>query len=687
VIAVAAGAAATVSPLYAAALVVGVALLALVGATIDTLPVFLIFTMFAESAALGPGVRIGRIAGALALLVIVLYVLQRGTRGLRVSALLVFAGLTGLWMCVSGLWAVSGSLLATSFARWVLAAAYMTTFAVLVRTKRQFMITFGALAVGSLVFGLISFYGYMKQGSTYLDEGIGATGGSSDHNYFAVYQVVALPAVLALTVLDRNRPRRILWFGVLGVIVLSVAASLSRTGLIALVGAVLLTLLLPWRIFFRRRTQKLSYVAALAVAVAAVGLAGESTFVKRAQTIFQPSAVAGHAGSGRIDLWSAAWLGYKQHPLLGLGAGGFPARSIQLIQEAPRADTSAEYALQPMVVHNMYLEVLTELGPVGEAILLGLLFCLGRILLVVFRRGRRAHDRDIETISIALLVSLVAYCVSGFFLSIEANKPLWILVGLALALDVMTRQLPVPAVELEAPVAAARALYDRPVRGPAKRDTELDPRLEEQVARVTAEREKLERRNALLDLRTKRLEVREAALVARAAALGTDVPAVTPPVRQERPQVDLDAREEDLVRREALLERRIAAVTVREGDVVKRAAELARRSREAPPAPPPAPVVSVPEPPAAPEPVEVESAVESEAPVEVVQPSAPSASGVSIYNLEDLERAVQENAGHERAEEWAYYLLYLRDYAAVDGTLPSSFDALVDDVFAELVDA
>jgi O-antigen ligase len=678
--AVAAGALATVNPLYAVALVLGVVLVALVGTTIDALPVFLVLTMFAESAALGPGVRIGRIAGVLALLVLALYVLQRGARGLRLSTLFGLAMLTGVWMCVSALWCVSGSMLVQSFA-------------VIVRTKRQFMLTFGALAVGSLVFGLISFYGYVKQGHTYLAEGVGATGGSSDHNYFAVYQVVALPAVLALTVLEHNRMRRLLWFAALGVIVLSVAASLSRTGLIALVGAVLLTLFLPWRIFFRRRTQKVSYVIALVGAVAAVALAGASPLVKRAQTIFQPSAVAGHAGSGRIDLWNAAWIGYKRHPILGLGAGGFPARSVQLIQQTPRADASAAYALEPMVVHNMYLEVLTELGPVGEAILLGLLFCVGRTLFVAFRRGRRARDRDIETISIALLVSLVAYCISGIFLSIEANKPLWILIGLALALDVMTRRL-APAV---APVTAAGApaapLYDRVVRDPAQRERELErreQRLEEQLAVVAAEREKLERRGSLLDLRARRMEGRETEIAVRLAELERRVEASSPPDLVEREAKlrelteALGRLQEELAEREETLTRRVAAVTSREGALVARTAELGRRAAAA--AREPEPAAPAPEPPVAPPPVQPQPvAVAAPVPVPAQAPILPPAPVPGAYNLHDIESAVDARADAERVDEWRYYVLYLREYADVDGNLPRNFDGLVFDVFGELV--
>ena len=59
------------------------------------------------------------------------------------------------------------------------------------------------------------------------------------------------------------------------------------------------------------------------------------------------------------------------------------------------------------------------------------------------------------------------------------------------------------------------------------------------------------------------------------------------------------------------------------------------------------------------------------------------------WNLNDLERlvAARQDESPERAAEWTAYVFFLRDHAAIDGALPSSFDSLVEDVFADLVQA
>lgn len=702
-----AGALATVSATYAVALVIGVLLLVLVGTQIDTLPVFLVFTMFAESLALGPGVRVGRIAAALALIVVVLYVLQRGTRGLRFSALFAAALANGAWICTSALWVNSTSAFVGYFGRWVLAAIYMVTFAVLIRTKRELHIVFVSLGVGALIFGAVSFVGYVTQGSTYLAEGLGATGGASDHNYFAVYQVVALPAVLALTALERRRSRRVLWFAVVGVIVLSVVASLSRTGLLALGGAVLLTLVLPWRLFFRRRSQKMSYLFALVAAGAVVAASGSSPFLQRAQTIIKTDPVVGHAGSGRIDLWRAAWTGYQRHPILGLGAGGFPPLSVELLQATPGADASAAYARGGMVVHNMYLETLTEMGPVGELLLLGLLFLAGRAFLHAFRRSREAGDRELETISIALLISLVAYCIAGFFLSIEANKPLWILIGLALALDVMTRRLAAApradAAALAAAIPPRPRIYDPAVGDLDERERALaqrERRLEEQLQSLVAEREKLDRRGSLLELRQRRLEKLEQTHGAE--------PFAPPPTRADREQLieELEAmrqrlaeRERSLAERERLSEQRLheqheglAAVQARlaaaQEELERRAEQADAEARELDEraARLDALEAALERPAAQPAPAPAPRATEIEAPAPVRAAQRPAAAA-GAHTLQELERVIAEHADDPRVDEWHYYFVYLRDHADESGRLPANFDALVDEVFGELVGA
>lgn len=88
-------------------------------------------------------------------------------------------------------------------------------------------------------------------------------------------------------------------------------------------------------------------------------------------------------------------------------------------------------------------------------------------------------------------------------------------------------------------------------------------------------------------------------------------------------------------------------------------------------------------PPLAPEPeVEQEPEDEQEPVVPLPFPATPRE-----WNLWDLERLTRASGGPDviRAEERAYLLMYLRDFASPDGILPADFDGLVRESFGDLL--
>jgi hypothetical protein len=59
------------------------------------------------------------------------------------------------------------------------------------------------------------------------------------------------------------------------------------------------------------------------------------------------------------------------------------------------------------------------------------------------------------------------------------------------------------------------------------------------------------------------------------------------------------------------------------------------------------------------------------------------------WNLWELERVAREQGGTDptRDEERSLLLMYLRDFAAADGVLPTSFDRIVRESFGDVLDA
>lgn len=144
----------------------------------------------------------------------------------------------------------------------------------------------------------------------------------------------------------------------------------------------------------------------------------------------------------------------------------------------------------------------------------------------------------------------------------------------------------------------------------------------------------------------------------------------------------------ELARREQIVDQRVASVSARERALAIHAGKLTARERELegratkleasehelaarPEAPPaPEPEAAPPSPPSLPSP----------------EPAQPVRAGA--WNLRELESlvAAETGAGPEQLEEWHTYLFFLREHASHDGALPRTFDGLINDVFAGLVD-
>ena len=423
----------------AAAIVVGLAVALIVFSDFRALPLFLVSTIFVESLAFGEGLTIGRLAGGLALAVVIVHRLARETPGLRVDGVLLAGAALGAWALASAYWADDPSYVYRTLAAFVVSVGYVLACVVLIRNIRLLLLVFTTFVAGAGVFGLVSIASYVASGRV-----VGAEGLQGDQNYFALYQVAALPLALALAAMEGRGGRRALLYAVVAIIVLSVVASLSRGGLVTLAVVVGATLLTPARLLFGSVARKVSYALILACTAAIALLVGAAPFLERFRTIFEISDPQADRASGRIDLWRAAWNGFKEDPFFGLGAGNFQARALDLLQTTPGVDLRRNYAVAGRVVHNSYLEVLTELGVIGLILFLTVLGFTVFKLVSTYRAAAAVGDLTIERCSVALLLALLAILVGGLTLSLEYGRLLWLLIGLAVALHALARPSPAP---------------------------------------------------------------------------------------------------------------------------------------------------------------------------------------------------------------------------------------------------
>jgi O-antigen ligase len=387
----------------------------------------LVVTVHAEAVTVG-GYTVGRLAAPIALVAVVSQLLNAPTRlrDARLTLWLVTA--YALWALTSMLWTVSVTESIVSVGSLAISIIYMLAFALIIRTEKDLRGLLWAVTWSSLGLAVI----WIGQYLTGVDRRYSTVG---DPNYFAAYQVITLPLVVVLLSTQTSALRRAFLYLAIAVIADSVITTLSRGGFGVLVVVLLLVGLLPWRVLFPSRREKAAFLVVCVIGLALLLPLTWAPLQERFQVGFKETNVAGD----RQDLWLAAWNGYRQHPALGLGIGGFRGVTFQLLRVTPGVNLAAHARFfgEGEYVHNAYLESLAEVGPVGLALWLGILLSTGRSLRLAARRARGRDSPLVRQVANALLIGLVAFALASLLLSTETSRILWFLVGMSLALPGM----------------------------------------------------------------------------------------------------------------------------------------------------------------------------------------------------------------------------------------------------------
>ncbi len=372
----------------------------------------LVLSVFVESLGIGPA-SVGRILAVVGLYASLLVVLSRSqTTLLPEPAIGVAVVGLGLWVFLSSIWASSFVGWASAMGQMALALCYFFSYVVLLESReqmRRLMVwyVYGAVAV--------AFVGLGQTGLT--SRAVGLQG---DPNMYALYELAAIPIAASLASISTGRHRR-RWLLVVVLLVAAVLAAQSRGGLLATFG--LLVFLLWTGEFGGRFAVRPRLTALVGSGTLFAVVFGAYLAIPR----FHAEDVSANRGTGRLDIWHAAWAGWEEHPVLGLGAGNFIKQSDRLLSSTPGVELDPYSVLfDGIKVHNAYLEPWVELGPIGLGLYVGVLLTVGVVLFRVYRNEPSGVLR-------ALFPMLLAFATATIFLSAINNKLLWMLAGLAAA--------------------------------------------------------------------------------------------------------------------------------------------------------------------------------------------------------------------------------------------------------------
>lgn len=237
-----------------------------------------------------------------------------------------------------------------------------------------------------------------------------ASGPIADPNDFAYMMAAVIPFAIFLCAEDRRW--RLAWVASTLLLLGATFATLSRGAIVGLAA------LLLWAII----TRRIGLGGTVAVAIASV-LVVAAAFTFWASTVeerlTEKNKIAAANTESRAAFWQAAEEMWEDHPVFGVGPGRFPVEAKDYVKNSP-------IELENPIVHNSYIEILVEAGPLALLLFLGM---LGAGWLGATRAERQARSRqDRTTIRLASAAkgSLLVAIVSGFFLSEQIAPPFWI---------------------------------------------------------------------------------------------------------------------------------------------------------------------------------------------------------------------------------------------------------------------
>lgn len=242
-----------------------------------------------------------------------------------------------------------------------------------------------------------------------------------DGNDFALSVNIVIPFCLYLMLEASSLTKKVIYGGILAVLVFAVVATQSRGGVLALASVGLY--------YWFKSSRKVLGMAGIAAVILFILAVAPPQFFDRLDTITQTGENMEGSAQGRILAWTSAVRMAVDHPILGVGAGHFAVKyGVDY-----RPDGFGPNEIPWQTAHSSYFLILGELG------IPGIIFLLGMIISNVMAGERRLREIGRENVIgsdgrrnliISLNASLIAFIVGGAFLSGTYYPHIYLLAGL-----------------------------------------------------------------------------------------------------------------------------------------------------------------------------------------------------------------------------------------------------------------
>jgi hypothetical protein len=250
----------------------------------------------------------------------------------------------------------------------------------------------------------------------------GVLGGVFDNpNELGMNIALNFPLCLMFLMLEKNPIKKFLWFAGILVMARGLMLTYSRSGFLAMVVAVIFSLL-----EFGVRNKRYYLLGAAAFCALALLIVGPQSYGDRIRSLVSNDvAVYGDAKEARAELLVKSLVTTARHPLFGVGPGQFPS-----------------YTGTWRVTHNTYTELSSECGiPALILFLLIIRECFKNLAKTRTTALYRA-DPDIRMYTSALRVGFASYLVGAAFASTAYDLFPYFMLGYTTALFRLSSEKP-----------------------------------------------------------------------------------------------------------------------------------------------------------------------------------------------------------------------------------------------------
>ena len=231
-------------------------------------------------------------------------------------------------------------------------------------------------------------------------------------NDLALHLVTMIPIAVALGISGRNPLKKLVYFGITGLMVGAVIVTFSRGGFIGLVAA---TVVLVRRL---GKKNRVATTGALVFAVILFLALAPGAFSTRLSTIFNSAADITGSASQRTQVLKRSVVVALRYPVFGVGIGNFRHKSPRNLE-----------------THNAYTQVGAEMGLAAMVVyILFLIHPIRRMRLIENESFAHPDRRRFYYLSIGLQASLIGFMFSSFFGAVAYQWYVYYLVGYAVCL-------------------------------------------------------------------------------------------------------------------------------------------------------------------------------------------------------------------------------------------------------------